>query len=334
MKRQGRADRLLSIIRLQTEIAKLGLDLFSVMAAAARGVQQLTNADAAAVETAEGEDMVYRACSGAAETLLGLRLKRHGSLSGLCVTQGVALRCDEAETDPRVDLAACRRVGVRSMVVTPLLHGGHAIGVLKVWCRLPNAFDETDVEIVGLVSELIAASMFHSASLAENELFRRATQDPLTGLANRSLFYDRFRQALGQAKRGAESVAVAMIDMDGLKRINDQCGHQLGDLAISEMSRRLASAARNSDTVARIGGDEFAIVMPRVGGRAAAKDCVERLRDAVSLPFNVDGQSLALSASAGTAVFPEDGEQVEHLIALADQAMYADKKRRALVRAA
>lgn len=330
--RQGRAERLLSIIRLQTEIAKLGLDLFSVMATAASGVQNLTNADAAAVETAEGDEMVYRACSGAAGSLLGLRLKIQGSLSGLCVTKGVALRCDDSETDSRVDIAACRKVGVGSMIVTPLLHGKEVIGVLKVWCRKPNSFDDSDMEIVGLVSELIAASMFHCASLSQNELFHRATHDPLTGLANRALFYDRLRQELIQARRRIETVAVTIVDMDGLKRINDQCGHHFGDLAITEMSRRLAGAARRSDTVARLGGDEFAIVMPNVNGRVAANECVQRLRDTVSVPFSVDGNSLSLSASAGTAVFPDDGEQAERLIEIADLAMYADKKHRTLTR--
>jgi hypothetical protein len=94
---------LLEIIRAQTEIAKLGMDLGAVMAFVAERVQQLTHAGGAIVELAEGDDMVYRAAAGMAKNQLGLRLKREGSMSGLCVAEGAALQCDDSEQDPRVD---------------------------------------------------------------------------------------------------------------------------------------------------------------------------------------------------------------------------------------
>ncbi|VVU48632.1 GAF domain-containing protein [Burkholderia anthina] len=126
---------LLRIIATQTEIAKLGLDLGSVMAYVTEQVPHLTGASGAVVEFAEGDDMVYRAASGSAAGMLGLRLRRSGSLSGLCVTRGELLHCTDSETDPRVDRDACRRVGLRSMLVMPLMHADTTVGVLKVMRR-------------------------------------------------------------------------------------------------------------------------------------------------------------------------------------------------------
>src|SRR6185369_10554343 len=114
------SDILMAIIQTQTEIAKLGLDLGAMMELVAEHIQLLTNAQGAIVELVEGDEMVYRAAAGMAGSQLGLRLKREGSLSGLAVASGEILHCRDSETDPRVDLAACRRVGVRSMVVAPL----------------------------------------------------------------------------------------------------------------------------------------------------------------------------------------------------------------------
>lgn len=110
---------LLEIIRTQTEIAKAGMDLGNVMALVAERTQQLTNAVGAVVELAEGDDMVYRAASGSAASQLGLRIGREGSLSGLCVRERKILVCDDSETDERVDREACRKVGLRSMIVVP-----------------------------------------------------------------------------------------------------------------------------------------------------------------------------------------------------------------------
>src|SRR6201996_5151221 len=160
---------LIEIIQAQTEIAKLGLDLGGVIAFVADRVQHLTDAGGAIVELAEGEDMVYRAAAGMAQHQLGLRLKRQGSMSGLCVEQGEPLQCDDSETDTRVDREACRRVGLRSMVCTPLNHNGTTVGVLKIASPLADAFNDRHVRILGLMSDLIAAAMFHAVQYETSE---------------------------------------------------------------------------------------------------------------------------------------------------------------------
>ena len=192
--------QLLAIIGTQTEIARLGLDLGGVMEVVARQAQAVVGAAGAVVELAEGDDMVYRAVAGIAEGQLGLRLSRADSLSGLCVHTSNVLRCDDSETDPRVNREACRKVGLRSMIVVPLMHHDQCVGVLKVLARDAAAFAERDIKVLGLMSDLIAAAMFHAAKYGADELFQRATRDGLTGLANRALFYDRLRHAIAQGK--------------------------------------------------------------------------------------------------------------------------------------
>lgn len=327
-KPQPIADRLLGIIKTQTEIAKLGLDLGGVMALVAERAQKLTLADGAVVELAEGDEMIYRAACGSAEAQLGLRLKRAGSLSGLCVELGKALRCDNAETDARVDREACRRVGLLSMLVVPLKHHDTVVGVLKVVSRGVNTFGDSDIEILELMSELIAAAMFHATQYEANELFQRATQDALTGIANRALFFDRLRQGLVQAKRASQRLAVLFLDMDGLKQINDEHGHRAGDAALKELARRIKEALRQADTAARLGGDEFGIILTQLEHRSGAMLAAQRLVERIERPFLFEHHKLTLAASIGLAFFPDDGEQMDSLLEQADQSMYAEKRLR------
>src|SRR5262249_11996764 len=148
-----------------------GLDLHGVMAVVTEKAFRITGATGAIVELAEGDEMVYRAVAGAAQGQLGLRLSRSKSLSGLCVSTATTLYCEDSELDDRVDRQACRKVGLRSMIVVPLIHHGEAVGVLKVFSDAPLAFGENDSYVLGLMSDLIAAAMFHSAKYGTDELF-------------------------------------------------------------------------------------------------------------------------------------------------------------------
>jgi diguanylate cyclase (GGDEF)-like protein len=331
-------DRLLRIIRFQSDIAKTGLDLGEVIERVARLAQSLTGAAGAALELAEGEDMVYRAATGIAERQLGLRISRRGSLSGLCVDQGMPLSCEDSETDPRVDREACRSVGLRSMVVVPLVHREGPVGVLKVLSERPRAFQAADLQTLGLISEVVAAAMAHATLYTAQvetarELFLRATRDSLTGLGNRALFYDRIHQGLKLARRQEHRLGIALVDMDGLKRINDGFGHQAGDAALRILGERLRILTRESDTLARLGGDEFAILLTVVKDPDAARDFARKLADGVQGSFSYDGHPFELAASVGVVVFPEDGTEVEELLRQADLAMYEMKRQRGAARA-
>lgn len=322
------SSQLLAIIRAQAEIAKLGLDLDGVLALVAREAQRLTGAAGAVVEMAEGDDMVYRAVSGIAANQLGLRLKRSTSLSGLSVATAAALRCDDVDSDPRVDRDACRRVGLRSMVVVPLTHADTVVGVLKLLSSHPRAFGDADVKLLELMSELIGAAMFHATRYGADELFKRATHDSLTGIANRALFFDRLRHALAQARREDYAVGVLVVDMDGLKQINDEHGHRAGDAALRELAARMSKGLRQSDTVARLGGDEFGVILSRVESAEGAAAAAERLASRFERLLLFDRKRLRLAASMGIALFPEDGDQPDALVDAADQRMYAAKRER------
>lgn len=320
--------QLLAVIKTQTEIAKLGINLHGVMTLVAEQAQTITRATGAVVELAEGDDMVYQAVAGSAAGQLGLRLSRHTSLSGLCVASASPLRCVDAETDARVDREACRKVGLRSMIVVPLIHNGTTVGALKVLSREPAAFGERDIKVLGLMSDLIAAAMFHSTRYGTDELFQMATRDNLTGLANRALFFDRLRYGIARAKRENRCMGVLMLDMDGLKPINDKYGHRAGDAAIKEIALRIAADARRSDTVARLGGDEFAIVLSEVDNRDGILDAGRRIAARCDQDFTFEGASFRMGISIGTAMFPDDGDQPDLLVETADQAMYVAKRER------
>ena len=322
---------LLEIINLQTDIARLGLDLGSVMQLVCQRAGALCGATAAVVELAEGGDMVYRAAAGVAEGSLGLRLKRDGSLSGLCVAQDRILQCDDAETDPRVDRAACRKVGLRSMLVVPLRHEGVVVGVLKVGAAHPNAFGASQAQVLGLLSELIGAAIYHAVQYESSDLYYRATHDALTSLANRALFYDRLRQQLAQASRASSGLAVVNIDMDGLKAINDSLGHRAGDAAIRQVAERIARELRQEDLAARLGGDEFGVILCGVRDRDGVGRKCSSIGSAIGAPFEFEGRALRLGASVGYAICPDDGSDMDHLVELADQAMYRMKQARKAV---
>lgn len=324
--KQPTSKQLLSVIQTQTAIAKLGLDINAVMTLVAEQIQMITQAKGAIVELAEEGDMVYRAVSNGANDFLGLRLKMDSSLSGLCIAQNTTLYCKDSEIDARVDREACRRVGLRSMAVVPLIHCDEPIGVLKIYSERVNAFKESDINLLTLMSELIAAAMYHATKYGAQELYKLATQDNLTGLANRALFLDCLRQGVDKAKRGGRLLGILMIDVDGLKPINDQYGHRLGDEALKEIGKRIVNATRHDDVVARLGGDEFAVILSGVANQELAKKAMNRIVEACGLPFIFENVKLDMGASVGLALFPEDGLELNKLIEFADLKMYENKR--------
>ncbi len=324
--------QLVNIIRIQSAIAGLGFDLSAIINLVCAETLGLLGVDGAAVELTDGQDMVYRAASGIAAGQLGLRLPLSGSLSGLSVTSGSLLMCGDSESDARVNAPACRAIGLRSMLVAPLRHDGQTVGVLKAMARAPHAFGPDETELLGLLTDALAAAIHFATRFDMATLLHKATHDDLTGLPNRALFMEQLRAALGAAARRQRPVGVVLIDMDGLKTINDRLGHQAGDAALSELARRLRGITREQELAARLGGDEFTLLLadddvgqglPAVLGRVAGVACD---------PVPFAGHALPLSFSAGAALSPDDGTEPAALIARADQRMYAAKRRRRAAR--
>lgn len=321
-------EQLMQVIRIQTEIAKLGLDLGGVMQYVVEQTLPLINADGAAIELAEDGDMVYRAASGIAKDQLGLRLKVDASLSGLCVRTGEILSCADSETDIRVDRLACRTMGLRSMIVMPLKYREMTVGVLKAMSAHPDKFRQRDTTLVGMLSEVVAAAMYFSTKYDSDSLFIKATHDGMTGLANRALFMDRLRNTVARSSREQRPSGLLMIDMDGLKQINDRHGHRIGDAALIEFSNRLKKATRSTDTAARLGGDEFGVILTPLETPEGIESVIARIDSEIHLPFAFEGKPYPLKASIGSALIPQDGTEPEALLEVADQRMYAAKQAR------
>jgi diguanylate cyclase (GGDEF)-like protein/PAS domain S-box-containing protein len=162
--------------------------------------------------------------------------------------------------------------------------------------------------------------------LAEDQAHFLAYNDTLTGLPNRALLQDRLRQALAAASRANHKVAVAFLDLDRFKDINDSLGHSVGDLLLQQVARRLCAAVRQECTIARIGGDEFILVMPNILQLDEVITCMGRILDAMRSEFPVAATPLHVSCSIGVSIFPDNGCDAESLIKNADAAMYEAKE--------
>lgn len=319
MDRMGATSRnhLRAIIQTQTEIAASDLDLDAVMELIARRAQDLTEASGGVIEIADGEEMVYRVTTGEATPFLGVRLKMSASLSGRCVAEERVLRSDDTEDDPRVDAEACRRVNARSMLCVPLIHNEETVGVLKVYSPQAGNFDDGDVETLELLSELIAAHMSH-ASLFAAEV-HGGRHDALTGLLNRRAYEERLPVEIARANRYAWPLSLCLLDLDGFKRINDTLGHPSGDRALQQVAA-LIDESRITDDSFRIGGDEFALLMPKTC-REDAEVAAARLSKQIRHIGMSDG---SLGASFGVA---EGASDPIVLHAMADERLLAAKER-------
>jgi len=182
------------------------------------------------------------------------------------------------------------------------------------------AADGTPTHVLGIAFDITERKE------AEALLAHQAHHDLLTGLANRRLLYDNLTRALAGARRDGSMVAVLFIDLDGFKAVNDRLGHVTGDHFLKVVAVRLRERVRPSDLVARIGGDEFAIVVPRLSKAEHAAEIAQDIVEGCLRPYQVDGMELYASASIGVALSPLDATDADGLIRAADAAMYKAKK--------
>ena len=160
----------------------------------------------------------------------------------------------------------------------------------------------------------------------DERLWTLAHHDGLTDLPNRNLFWDRMGQALRYARRHESGAAVLWIDLDGFKGVNDRFGHAAGDLLLQQVAQRLRGRIRESDTVARMGGDEFAVIMPDISEAAGALQIANALVASLAEPFLLPHGEARISGSIGVALYPQHADGVESLTQCADMAMYQAKK--------
>ena len=195
----------------------------------------------------------------------------------------------------------------------------------QVWIEttLRAIRDETS----GRITEVVSVSRDVSERRrAEEQIEYQAYHDALTGLPNRLLFRDRLTIALAHAKRQSKSLAVMFLDLDRFKDVNDTLGHSLGDELLRQVAGILEKQLREGDTIARMGGDEFTILLEDIGSAEDAAKAARKLLDALLQPIHVEAHELFVTASIGIALFPEDGDSAELLLKNADTAMYRAKE--------
>jgi diguanylate cyclase (GGDEF)-like protein len=161
----------------------------------------------------------------------------------------------------------------------------------------------------------------------EKQLTHMATHDSLTGLPNRILFNDRLANAMENTNRNMKRLAVMILDLDGFKVINDTLGHAAGDSLLTMVSERLRSILRRSDTIARMGGDEFMILLPDINPGDDIGLIAQKVLAAFEEPFMLDEHRTGITVSIGIAVYPVDGDVSDTLIQNADKSMYAAKEK-------
>jgi len=226
-----------------------------------------------------------------------------------------------------------------AIISLPLKIGNKVLGVMNVALRSPHDFNENEIQALKFLGGQAAiaiqnANLYEQAQQeisdrkkAEKAIHHLANHDSLTGLPNRRLFNERIHLEISRSQRNNKKIGVMLFDLDHLKKVNDSYGHNVGDLLLQAVSQRLLGLLRKSDTVARMGGDEFLLILPEMNTREDAIITAERILDSLSTPFHLDSHEILITTSIGIAFFPEDGEDANSLIKKADISMYKAKEK-------
>ncbi len=230
---------------------------------------------------------------------------------------------DPLYEDYRVPAAA---QGVHSCWSTPILsHQGEVLGVFAMYSKSVGAPTQIETRLLGVATHIAGIAI--ERKLAEDRIHFMANHDALTGLPNRILLNDRLSQALLYAKRYDRWATVAFVDLDNFKCINDSLGHSAGDELLKVVAGRMVACVKATDTVVRVGGDEFVILLfdqPKNAENVAA--ILQRIRTSVAEPVHLDGHTFRVTSSFGVANYPDDGKDADTLLANADAAMYRAKE--------
>ncbi|GAC1596590.1 MAG: hypothetical protein NVS3B21_20550 [Acidimicrobiales bacterium] len=336
-------ERLRAIISLHRDLADAEFDTDGVVEWLVQRSRVLFGDHEASLGLIDGDEIVYTIVTRPRVDLPRNTTPLGASMSGQCVASGETMVSDDIETDPRCDVAACRRVGIRSMVLVPLRHGGKIVGVLNVNSATPFAFSPREISTIELVGGVVSAAYAHAADLAatrvlltelkvtvaalrtsEARLAHDVLHDPLTQLPNRLLFMERLRFAL--RRRGPKSVAVMFIDLDRFKVVNDSLGHDAGDVLLKVIASRLAGCLRQSDCASRFGGDEFTVLFEGVEGPKDALRAAGRITQAVGERVALPGGEVFPTVSVGIALCTGEEGSAEVLLKNADIALYRAKR--------
>ena len=307
-------------------------DVLRQLLAATTAVLQV---DGAGVLVPDADGGLRLACAspGPAEELARLQEERQEGPSYDSHQQGAGINIEDvtaAGTWPAYQQAAAT-LGVRAVAAVPLRSRGRAWGVLDVYRSAPDRLTEPELTALGTLALLATTCLVveedrSRAMDAQHELARRAMHDPLTGLTMRWVLLEQLQHALARRARRPETVAILFIDLDGLKYVNDTLGHRAGDQLLVTCAIRFQTALREGDTLARMGGDEFVVLLEDLSGREEPVAVAKRILEALLPTVTIDGQHVQPSVSIGIAVADSPTTTPEALITHADAAMYRAKR--------
>jgi diguanylate cyclase (GGDEF)-like protein len=344
------------MLREVTELVGGDYDLQTVFDRVAASARDLIEADTVtiAILSADQTSYTYRAAVGKnAEELLNADLPIE---LGIC---GWVLRHRQPWWRDTLDLLNPQERNrweqeAGSVILVPLSGRRQFLGgIAGINKRTGDEFDRRDFELltmfagqvsVAIENAMVVDELNAARERAENyrekleavnarlkrtntDLQRLAVQDPLTSLPNRTLITDRLQQAMREARRNEQQMALIMIDLDHFKEVNDTLGHGVGDSLLIGVGRSLGGVLREPDTLGRLGGDEFAIVLPDTD-RESARTVAEKLQAALREPIRINHNSFSIAASMGIALYPEHGQTASALMKCADVAMYLAKRNR------
>ncbi len=319
----------------QSAVARLGehaLEGASTVALMQEAVTEATAIlgveNAAVLELLADEDcLVLRGGVGWPQGAIGKLRSPTGrsSHAGYTILTGRPVQVSDWESERRFSKSPMLvAAGTRSGLTVAIEGSRGPFGVLGVQSMLPREYAPSDVHFLQSLANVLADAFERQAT--EDAVRERALHDSLTGLPNRVLFHDRLEQALARLRRRGSMAAILFLDLDRFKLVNDSLGHQVGDELLAGVAPRLRQAVRATDTVARFGGDEFAILLEEIVGERDAIEMAERIASVFARPFVLAGNEHFVTTSIGIAL-AGGGELADELIRDADAAMYRAKER-------
>ena len=234
-----------------------------------------------------------------------------------------SLLSNAPQTDYRIKDIAGTPDSLLRLLTVPAMFNNELLGIIAVADK-PDNYEKRDLETAEQFASLFALAA--QKKQAQDHIAHLAHHDPLTGLINRHLFPDRLAQAMILSQRHRKKIALLYVDLDKFKQINDAHGHLAGDAVLKEVASRLRSLLRESDTVARMGGDEFVVILHDISGKTVVENVAKKITDTLSKPIPFHDTQFSVRASIGISIYPDDDKQIDALIQKADKAMYQAKK--------
>jgi diguanylate cyclase (GGDEF)-like protein len=268
-----------------------------------------------------GQRLLGKAAYGLARSdLSGISFRLGEGVAGWVAERGEPALIDDVSTDPRYKILPDSQNRIRSLACVPIAYREARIGVLTVTASPAGAFSQDDLEVLRFIATTMALDIDNA------RLRRLAITDPLTEAYNREFLHQHLPQAIELADQRSEPLAVAMIDVDHFKDVNDRFGHDVGDRVLTDVARRLRAGIRAGDLLVRYGGEEFLALLPGADATRAL-EIAERMRSKLEDdPILVDTRAIAVRISIGVAERRRGVDSSEELVRRADEALYAAKR--------